>query len=214
MRAQQAQAQLSDPRLRQRPSRVSHRLAAERGAVVDFTVFLNACKVRYEELIDMAEQEGAEQEELLRAAQRAAALVLLGGGAPNSRPGQLWPLTVAREPARAPCLVPKCKRKDCPGNVLKLEGGMGRLTFYHHKNYESWRLEPALVDVQVPATGRPQPKARGAEAGAHARRRGPPRRRCLPSLRGPRCRLRAARAGPLCSAAAPACCSGTAPSAT
>ena len=183
--------------------------------MVDFPIFLEACKVRYEELIEMAEQEGAEQEELLRAAQRAAALVLLGGGAPNSRPGQLWPLTVAREHAHAPCLVPKCVRKDCPGNVLKLEGGMGRLTFWHHKNYESWRLEPALVDVQVPASGRPQPKARarGAEAGARARRQGPPRRRCSPSPRGPRCGLRAALAGPPCSAAVPAWCSGTAPSA-
>lgn len=135
---------------RQRPSQVSHRVATARGAVVNFDAFVAGCAKKYQQLEEMAADTAEGGEELLSAAQGSALLVLLGGGAPNSRPGQLYPLAVSSAGV-PPCLAPKCGRRACLGNTLALAGGAARLVCFHHKCFESWRLEPAVIDVQVRA---------------------------------------------------------------
>ena len=115
---------------------------------MDFPAFLAACSRKYSVLMEMAADSTTEGEELLSAAQRAALLVLLGGGAPNCRPGQLWPLAVAGGVA-PPCLAADCAREGCLGNTLKVSGGGARLMFYHHKCFQSWKLEPAFIEIQV-----------------------------------------------------------------
>jgi len=148
-----------------------------RGAVVDFDAFMAGCKMKYQQLAEMAADKGAEGEELLSAAQGCALLVLLGGGAPNSRPGQLYPLAVSSAGA-PPCLAPRCDRRGCLGNTITLGGGAARLVFFHHKCFESWRLEPAVIELQVRAAcgGRrggaraPLSCARRAQAGTAAAR--------------------------------------------
>jgi hypothetical protein len=155
-----------------------------RGAVVDFDAFMAGCKMKYQQLAEISADKGAEAEELLSAAQGCALLVLLGGGAPNSRPGQLYPLAVSSAGA-PPCLAPRCNRRGCLGNTLTLGGGAARLVFFHHKCFESWRLEPAVIELQVRAAcGAAEAPARPAQL--RARRAGWHRRGAGAGHRGAR----------------------------
>ena len=134
-------------------------MAAARGAVVVFTDFLDACKTVFDRLVSASTAPGGADPD---AAQEAAALVLLGGGAPNCRPGQMWLLTVCQPAAarRAPCLLPGCTVQGCPGNTLETVGRGAHLVFVHHKNSASWALEPAVINVEVGPAPPPGPPGR------------------------------------------------------
>ena len=119
---------------------------------MDFDVFLERWRDMAKALLDLPP--GGDVGEAHREAMMCALAGLLGGAAPNSRPGQLLALTATKDgSARAPwpCIFGGCTLGGaCAGNTLRVrDTGAVDLCFIHHKNRRASEGAPIEHTVAV-----------------------------------------------------------------
>lgn len=135
---------------RRRPTQSSASALEARGALVELPAFLRAACEAGQAVLQAAAADSLEGRAGYEDAADAALAVLLGGGAPNSRPGQLGLLVVQGSHYAGRCLDANCTVAGCPGNTLTFEAdGSVSLFFTHHKNEAAWKGAPVAFTVQV-----------------------------------------------------------------